>query len=145
MLDAKPGRLVLLLVQPLVATLLSLRFLELYNVLQGKSRWDARKACPPSPTPMPISCLSFPPPNRRGNCNSSPAFDASDKGRVFHAAAGISEPCNGSVVTEPLELVLHGLRQHRAFDVRVLRGFRGELRVKVRGVKRVGLEDTEVG
>jgi hypothetical protein len=61
------------------------------------------------------------------------------KRRILDATSSVTQACNWTVVAPALELLLHGLREHGAFDVRIGWGFGGEFTVKVCSVSLVDL------
>lgn len=66
-------------------------------------------------------------------------LNAAHEGRILHTTARVGQARNGPVVTEALELVLHGLRKDWALDVRVLGRFGGELGVEVGSIESINL------
>lgn len=56
------------------------------------------------------------------------------KARVFDATTSIPKTCDGAIVRPAGKLLLHCLRQHRSFHIRILRFLLRELAIKIRSV-----------
>ena len=77
-----------------------------------------------------------------------PHLDLSDRALergVLDTATSVAQAGYGSVVRPACKLLLHGLREHRAVDVRVGGCFGGELAVEVRSIQLVNLENDQLG